>query len=216
MDGESRRRNNGASRVRIVVMLGGGLLAAAIAALLGAWPYALIIGWAVCCATYLVWVWVVIGRADAERTRELASREDPSRTTSDLLLLIAAVASLVGLVAISLQTKSSSAEKGVYAAIAGASVVLSWTFVHTLYTLRYAVLYVADESRKPIDFNQSSPPTYVDFAYLSFTIGMTFQVSDNNISSASIRSVALRHSILSYLFGAVILAAAVNLVSSLV
>jgi uncharacterized membrane protein len=215
MDGESRRRNNGASRVRIIVMLGGGLLAAVIAALLGAWLYALIVGWAVCCAIYVVWVWVVIGRADAERTRELASREDPSRTTSDLLLLIAAVASLVGLVAISLQTKSSGAEKGVYAAIAGASVVLSWTFVHTLYTLRYAVLYVADTS-KPIDFNQSSPPTYADFAYLSFTIGMTFQVSDTNISSASIRSVALRHSILSYLFGAVILAAAVNLVSSLV
>jgi uncharacterized membrane protein len=216
MDGESRRRNNSASRLRVAVMIAGGLLAAAVSALLGAWLYALIVGWAVCCAIYVVWVWVVIGRADAERTRELASREDPSRTTSDLLLLlIAAVASLVGLVAISFQTKSSGAEKGIFAGIAGASVVLSWTFVHTLYTLRYAVLY-ATEKAKPIDFNQPDPPTYADFAYLSFTIGMTFQVSDTNISSASIRSVALRHSILSYLFGAVILAAAVNLVSSLV
>jgi uncharacterized membrane protein len=93
--------------------------------------------------------------------------------------------------------------------------VLSWTFVHTLYTLRYAVLYTAEKA-KPIDFNQPDPPTYVDFAYFSFTIGMTFQVSDTSIGSASIRSVVLRHSILSYLFGAVILAAAVNLVSSLV
>jgi uncharacterized membrane protein len=215
MDGESRRRNNGASRLRTIVMVAGGLLAAGISALLGAWLYALIVGWAVCCAIYIVWVWVVIGHADAERTRALASREDPSRTTSDLLLLIAGVASLVGLVAISFQTKSSGPEKGIYAGIAGVSVVLSWVFVHTLYTLRYAVLYVAEKS-KPIDFNQTSPPTYVDFAYLSFTIGMTFQVSDTNISSASIRSVVLRHSILSYLFGAVILAAAVNLVSSLV
>jgi uncharacterized membrane protein len=215
MDGESRRRNNGASRLRILVMLAGGLVAAAISALLGAWLYALIVGWAVCCAIYVVWVWLVIGRSDAQRTRELASREDPSRTTSDLLLLVAAVASLVGLVAISFQTKSSGAEKGIYAGIAGASVVLSWTFVHTLYTLRYAVLYMAEKA-KPIDFNQPDPPTYVDFAYFSFTIGMTFQVSDTSIGSASIRSVVLRHSILSYLFGAVILAAAVNLVSSLV
>jgi uncharacterized membrane protein len=59
-------------------------------------------------------------------------------------------------------------------------------------------------------------PDYRDFAYFSFTIGMTFQVSDTSIGSASIRGVVLRHSILSYLFGAVILAAAVNLVSSLV
>lgn len=214
MDGEERPRNNRASRARIATMLGAGVLTAAGLAWAGEWTYAVIGGWGVCCAVYVVWVWIIIGRADEKRTRDLASREDPAKTTSDTLLLVAAVASLIALVVISLQTKSGGAEKVISATVGIASVVMSWIFVHTLYTLRYAVLYYSDGSR-PIDFNQTQPPRYWDFAYVAFTIGATFQVSDTNLKSSVIRSVALRHSLLSYLFGAVILASAVNLISSL-
>lgn len=59
------------------------------------------------------------------------------------------------------------------------------------------------------------PPAYLDFAYFSFTLGMTFQVSDTNITTAPIRRIALHHALLSYLFGAVILAVAINVVASL-
>jgi hypothetical protein len=72
------------------------------------------------------------------------------------------------------------------------SVFVSWTLVHTVLALRYARLYYSGEAGG-IDFNESDAPDYGDFAYLSFTIGMTFQVSDTNIESKQIRRTALRH-----------------------
>jgi uncharacterized membrane protein len=95
-----------------------------------------------------------------------------------------------------------------------ASVVLSWALVHTLYTLRYAALYYG-EPAGGIDFTSAEPPTYRDFAYLSFTIGMTFQVSDTPVQSPVMRRTVLRHALLSYLFGTGILATTINLVASL-
>ncbi|MGO4587128.1 DUF1345 domain-containing protein [Arthrobacter sp. 2RAF6] len=67
-----------------------------------------------------------------------------------------------------------------------------------------------------IGFNQERPPCYVDFAYLAFTIGMTFQVSDTDLQTSHIRGIALRQSLLSYLFGVLVLATTINLVSGLI
>ena len=94
------------------------------------------------------------------------------------------------------------------------SVALSWTLVHTVFTLRYARAYYGVPVGG-IDFNEEDPPNYLDFAYLAVTIGMTFQVSDTNLTSKGIRRIALGHALLSYLFGAVIVALVINVVSSL-
>ncbi len=94
------------------------------------------------------------------------------------------------------------------------SIVLSWAMVHTVFTTRYARLYYTGGDGG-VDFNEDDPPRFSDFAYLSFTIGMTFQVSDTNLTSKDVRATALRHALLSYLFGAVILAATVNLLAGL-
>jgi uncharacterized membrane protein len=94
-------------------------------------------------------------------------------------------------------------------------VFVSWTLVHTVYTLKYARLYYSGNPGG-IDFNGSGPPDYPDFAYLGFTIGMTFQVSDTTISSRPIRRTALKHAWLSFPLDAVIIATCVNLVSGLV
>jgi len=91
------------------------------------------------------------------------------------------------------------------------SVVLSWTAV---YMLRYARSYYADPPGG-IEFNEEEPPTYIDFAYISFTVGMTFQVADTNITSKAIRRAALHHALLSYLFGAVLLGLVINVVATL-
>ncbi len=61
------------------------------------------------------------------------------------------------------------------------SVALSWGLVHTIFTLRYARSYYSPVEGG-IDFNEDDPPTYLDFAYLALTIGMTFQVSDTNLT----------------------------------
>lgn len=206
------------SSLRTTIMLVGGMLTAAVVAVAGAWPYAFSAGWAVASAIYLVWTWSAIGRLDGPATREQASSQDPDKGTSHLLLVLAALASLVALAVLLSQSKSGAGmDKWLLALLGAVSVALSWFFVHTLYAVRYAVLYYDEASadRRPISFNEEIVPRYVDFAYLSFTVGMTFQVSDTNVSSQRIRAMILRHMLLSYLFGAVILAGAVNLLAGL-
>ena len=98
-----------------------------------------------------------------------------------------------------------------------ASVSVSWFVVHTLFMLHYALLYYDERTERVggVDFNQHEPPRYTDFAYLAFTIGMTFQVSDTQLTTHPLRATALRHALLSFLFGSVILGATVNLIVSL-
>jgi uncharacterized membrane protein len=134
---------------------------------------------------------------------------------SDLLLLIAAAASLVAVVVVLAGAKNSQGSaKDWLAALAVVSVAMSWFLVHTLFTLRYAVLYYTGPDGG-VDFNQKKPPRYLDFAYLAFTVGMTFQVSDTDLTDGAIRATALRHALLSYLLGAVVIASTVNLVANL-
>jgi uncharacterized membrane protein len=146
---------------------------------------------------------------------EHALREDPSHALADSVILVAAIAELasVGLILI----KVASAHGGMKAfllTIGVLSVVLAWGAVHTVFTLRYARIYYAAPDGG-IDFNEKSPPDYVDFAYLAFTIGMTFQVSDTDLTSKAVRRTALRHALISYLFGAVIIGLVINVVASL-
>jgi uncharacterized membrane protein len=101
----------------------------------------------------------------------------------------------------------------VLAGLAVLSVALSWILLHTLYALRYARLYYAQGGG--ISFNQDEPPRYSDFAYLAFTLGMTYQVSDTNISRSDIRGAALGHALLSFLFGSFVLATTINLIAGL-
>jgi uncharacterized membrane protein len=90
----------------------------------------------------------------------------------------------------------------------------SWFAVHTLFTVRYARLYYSDDPGG-IDFHDPNPPRFRDFAYLAYTVGMTFQVSDTEIGLTSIRATVLRHALLSYLLGAVVLAVTINLIAGL-
>lgn len=196
-------------------MFAGGGIAAILVGATGNWPYAATAGWAVACVIYICWVWLAVGKFDAETTSTHATREDPTRTASDVLLVLAGVASLVAVGFVLIQAKGShGTTKDLLAGLALTSVGLSWILVHTLFTLRYAMLFYSGEDGG-ISFNQKEAPTYLEFAYLSFTIGMTFQVSDTNLESRSIRATALRHGLLSYLFGSVILAATINLIAGL-
>jgi uncharacterized membrane protein len=179
-----------------------------------------LVGFDVAVLTYLVLVWTIIWPLDADGTASHASHEDPSRPVADVALLLAAVASLGGVAA--LIVVSHSAHGSLRAAeigISAGSVVVSWLLVHTIFTLKYARMYyggAGDESEGGVEFENRVRPPYSDFAYLAFTVGMTFQVSDTDLQSAEYRRLALRHALLSYLFGAVILAATINLVAGIV
>jgi uncharacterized membrane protein len=132
-----------------------------------------------------------------------------------MLLLGAALVSLlaVGLVLVR-ASHTSGAAKVLLVGFSAFSVVLAWSVVHTVFSLRYARLYYMD-SAGGVDFHESKEPCYTDFAYLALTIGMTFQVSDTDITNKTIRRTALRHAVLSYLFGAIFIAVTVNLIAGL-
>lgn len=196
-------------------MAAGGLVVAVAVGFLGSWAYAPAIGWAAASLIYLGWVWSVIGRLDAPETSAHALREDPGRFASDILVLAATMGSFGGVALILLE--AAPAEGGTKVLIIGValgSVTLSWLLVHTLFTLRYATLYYL--ANDGVDFNKKNPPRYADFAYLSFTIGMTYQVSDTDLTTDAIRYAALRQALLSYVLGAIVLATAINLVAGLI
>lgn len=203
------------SRLRVLAMAVVGLGTGLAVGALKSWAYAPAMGWAAASLTYLIWVWAVIAGLQAEATAAHARREDPSRGVSDVLVLTATVASFGGVALILLD--ASNAEGGTKAAIVGmalGSVALSWLLVHTLYTLRYASIYYRDKTG--VDFNEDKLPRYLDFAYLAFTVGMTFQVSDTDLKTDAIRTTVLRQALLSYLLGAIVLATTINLVAGLI
>ncbi len=178
------------------------------------WPYAPAAGWIVTAIIYLVTTWALIARMNAEQTRDHACRpheQDATRSWSHAIMLLASLASLAG-VGYLLMAESSKGNL-VAAAVGILSVAASWFAVHTVFTLRYARLYYTGGGNG-IDFHQD-PPTYADFAYLAFTIGMTYQVSDTDLNARDIRATALGHAMLSFLLGAIILAVTINLVAGL-
>ncbi|MDI3212868.1 DUF1345 domain-containing protein [Arthrobacter sp. AL12] len=209
------------SRLRLAVMLLAGVLAAAATGLAGQWVEAPAVGWGSASLTYVAWVWVAVGRFSPAETRAHATVEDPSRSITDLLILAANVASLGAVAAVVVDSHASGGGSRFGGGLlALASVALSWMLVQTLFTLRYAELYYGTGGKAGaavggIDFNQERPPQYTDFAYLATSLGMTYQVSDTALQNHGIRAEALKHSLLSYLFGTVILATTISLVISL-
>lgn len=161
---------------------------------------------------FSVWTWLVVGRMSGRDTQTHATREDSTRVVTDLVLLVGSVASLLG---VGVLLASQKGDGPPWEAVVGVlCVAVSWVLVHTVYLLRYAALYYSGHGGG-IDFNQQAPPDYRDFAYVAFTLGMTYQVSDTSITSSEIRRTVLRHTLLSYVFGSVILATTINLVVQL-
>ena len=204
-------RDTVAVRILIVVVLG-----AAVAVVVGntvGWRFALV-GWVVTAGSYVVWTRLLLGGMDADETREYVTREDPTRWVADAVIVSASVASLGG-VGYVVAAGSHSGARAVEAAVLGILTVAgSWFAVHTLFTVHYARLYYSDEPGG-INFHDPEPPRFRDFAYLAYTVGMTYQVSDTEIGLTSIRATVLRHAMLSYLLGAVVLAVTINLIAGL-
>ncbi|MGC4791583.1 DUF1345 domain-containing protein [Micromonospora sp. DT178] len=202
--------------VQLTVMGAIGLLVGGLTALAATPALAPLAGWDAAALSWLVLVWHKLWPMDARRTARLAVYEDPNRAARDALLLAACLASLlaVGVVVTSAHGAPATAARNVYGGLGVLSVLLSWLVVHTVFAARYARIYYTGPDGG-IDFNQSEPPRYSDFAYVAFTVGATFQVSDTSLTSNEMRRTALRHSMVSYLFGAFIIAVTVNLLAGL-
>ncbi|GAA1625922.1 DUF1345 domain-containing protein [Georgenia ruanii] len=178
------------------------------------WPIGLLLGWIVAAGVYVGWMWITIGHMDGAATAAHAAREDPGRRPVHLIVNGAALVSL-GAVALLLVGRSGGAAAEVGRALLSvASVALAWATVHTAFTARYAHLYYTSTA-PVVDFGAVTHPSYTDFAYLAFTVGMTFQVSDTQLKTTDMRRAVLEHALFSYLIGVVAIAATVNLLAGL-
>lgn len=182
------------------------------------WELALTGGWDAATVAFLLPAWSTIVQADGSRAPQLAARDDQTEGSARGLLVGVSVASLLGAgYALHLAGGENGASRALAIGVAVLTVMLSWTVINTVYTMRYADLHFRSK-QGGIAFGTEQDqqrPGYRDFAYVAFTIGMTYQVSDTTLRDPRVRRSALAHATLSYVFGVVIVAGTVNLISGL-
>jgi uncharacterized membrane protein len=186
-------------------------------------PEVTLITWIAIALSIIILDWITILMAHPKDIRKVASLEDSSRL---LIFLFVMTASMVSLVAIFLLLKSTKGQSDEtvtgYVFLAMGAVVISWWMVHTVFTMRYAHLYyTTDDGKKTplggLEFpGDDKSPDYLDFVYFSFVVGMTFQVSDVEISSKHIRRLAWAHGLIAFAFNTAIVALSINVISGLV
>ncbi|MBP2228596.1 putative membrane protein [Azospirillum agricola] len=199
-------------------------VAVAVAAALWLRPVgALLVGWDVGVALYIVVASALMSRATVASMRRRAQRLDPGKWGVLAGAVLAALASLVAIV-VELIAAKGSPHAGLSAGLAAVTVLLSWAFLHVFFAQHYAHDYWLDgtgqgEGRadgRGLDFPGNDAPDYLEFLYFSFTVGMTAQVSDVTTRTAAMRRLVLMHGALSFLFNTAVLALGVNLAAGLV
>jgi uncharacterized membrane protein len=203
------------AQVHLAVGATAGTAVGLVAGLSLGWAYAPPTGWDVAGLVFLGWTWATVAPMNAAATASHATDEDPTKRATHVILVSCSIASLISVGYLLLRAGADGGATRILVAALGVStIVMSWLVIHTVFALRYAVLYYTPPAGG-VDFGKDAEPRYVDFAYLAFTIGMTFQVSDTAIARPGIRMTVLRQALISFVFGSVILATAVNLVASL-
>ncbi|MEP7202263.1 MAG: DUF1345 domain-containing protein [Ilumatobacteraceae bacterium] len=205
-------------RDRLTIAATFGVAAGTVVTLASSWQLALLVGWDAAAAFIVGSVWMFIPVLDHVGTQHVALREDDSRALVDVVMVAACLMSLVGVVlGLAHSRQQHGAGRAILTSVAVLTVFLSWFTVHTLFVLRYARLYYSGPPGG-IDFpgTDDKAPDYLDFAYMSFTVGMTFQVSDTGVVHRSIRRAVTRHALLSYVFGTVIVGIVINVVGGLI
>lgn len=185
-------------------------------------PAVILMVWVAFAFTVIVMDWIIIFTSHPQEVRKNAQLQDSNRTFIFLFVIASAIMSLGAIIFLLLSAKGKTGEGVAFPVIlALTSVLVSWWLVHTLFTLRYAHLYYEPEhAQKPIgglDFpGNEKDPDYLDFVYFSFVIGMTFQVSDVEITSRRIRRLALFHALIAFAFNTAIVALSINIISGLI
>jgi uncharacterized membrane protein len=165
--------------------------------------------------------WTVGLRNNAAHTIRRAAQADPGRNSLLCIVVISAIAGLAS--AILILGKGPNVppvDRDLALTFGILAVCLGWFLIHTTFIFRYAHLYYYDSdqdgtAQRGLTFPGTTEPDDYDFAYFSFVIGMTFQVSDVQITDPGVRSLVLFHALLSFGYNTAILALGVNLASSL-
>ena len=176
------------------------------------WSFAPLIGWDAAALLLVVFIWNDFSDHSPDQTARVARSDDMNHGMMDTIVLSASLVSLVAVGVLLTAQSTSASEKAIRDMLGLLSIVISWAMVHTLYSLRYAAMYYRG-TEGGVDFGKERP-RFSDFAYLAFSLGMTYQVSDTTLQTTEFRRVALHHAWLSFVFGTAIIATTINLVAS--
>jgi uncharacterized membrane protein len=176
----------------------------------------MLLGWNAGMVCYLAAVAVMMARTSDTGLEERAATEEDEGAVAILILTITAAAASLGAIFVELaQAKSGNAAYGHHVALAISTVLLSWTFTHTIFALHYAYdFYGKGQRAKGLKFPDDDRPDYWDFIYFSFVIGMTFQVSDVQVTNKAIRRLVTAHGMVAFLFNTAVIALTVNMAAA--
>jgi len=182
-------------------------------------PTCIVAAWDSFALSLLALIWIAILSSGIDHIRYRARTQDLSRALIFIFTVAAACASVFAVIFLLAAAKNTS-HLGLHATLSVVAVLASWTLVHTMFAMRYAHAWYGDGDSPDahaggLEFPNDDAPDYLDFAYFSFVIGMTCQVSDVQITAKGLRSLALIHGILAFCFNTVILALTINTVSGL-
>lgn len=181
----------------------------------------IMIAWAVFALSYIITSWIVFFGQKPAQIRELSKQEDGSRLYVFSLIIIASFGSLFTVLLLMLSQNGKDTPQAIFIPVAVSAMMFSWIMVHTLFGFHYAHLYYGDDTNdstthaEGLEFPGEKEPDYIDFAYFSFVIGMTFQVSDTDVTSRSIRRLVLLHGMLSFGLNTFVVALTINLIAGL-
>lgn len=177
------------------------------------------IGWDTFSICMIVMSWITFFITKSKQIREQSKVQDSSRSIIFIIVLISTLASFLAVLLLIISKKDGNNGAAWKLPIAIAGMLFSWFLIHTIFTLRYAHIYYGDHETKPdthaggLEFPGDSKPEYLDFAYFSFVLGMTFQVSDVDITSKRFRNLAMLHGLLSFGFNTIMIALTINLIA---
>ncbi|MFZ3562764.1 DUF1345 domain-containing protein [Streptomyces sp. BH055] len=197
---------------RLAAAITVGLVIGVVVGLLDDASLGVLAGIAVTQSLFVLAGWLALWPMDADDTHRNARREDFRPALEECVVVGTALCGLVAIVVLLVDGKSDRRVAAAATALGG--VFMSWAALQLMYAARYAYLYY--RASGGIAFNTDRPPSYRDFFYFSYNLGMAYQVSDTDVSSSMIRAVTLRHCLLSYVFGTTILATTINLVTGIV
>ena len=179
----------------------------------------LMIGWDTFSICLIAMTWITFMITKPQEIREQARVQDSSRSVIFITVLIATLASFLAVLLLLVTKQKFKSEESFHLIIAVAGMILSWFLIHTIFTLRYAHIFYGDDVKNPtthaggLAFPDDEKPDYRDFAYFSFVLGMTFQVSDVQITSKALRRLAMWHGLLSFGYNTIMIALTINVIA---
>jgi len=176
--------------------------------------------WIVFTISFLIFSWIVILKRPVEQIRKKAKEDDGSVAFVFLMVLVSSFSGILTVLLIIISKDSSIHQSILFLPSCVLGLILSWVMVHTIYIFHYAHKYYDTLLKNKsieggLEFPGNEVPDYIDFAYFSFGLGCTFQVSDISVTSRKIRRIALVHGLLSFVLNTFVVALTINLIAGL-